>query len=61
MVIIIRNGYANPSSNPGQDSWHFTLLWKPVKEKEISEFKPFKLCLKIDLVSHLTRAEGLGK
>ena len=32
-----------------------------VKEKENSEFKPFKLRLKIDLVSYPVRAEGLGK
>ena len=30
-----------------------------VKEKEYSEFKPVKLCLKIDLVSYPARAEGL--
>ena len=29
------------------------------KEKENSKFKPVKLCLKIDLVSHSARAEGL--
>ena len=28
---------------------------------ENSEFKPFKFCLKIDLVSPPARAEGLGK
>ena len=32
-----------------------------VKEKENSEFKPVKLCLKIDFVSYPVRAEGLGK
>ena len=30
-----------------------------VLEKENSEFKPVKLCLKIDLVSYPARAEGL--
>ncbi len=29
------------------------------EEKENSEFKPVKLCLKIDLVSYPARAEGL--
>ena len=37
-----------------------TLVWQPVK-KEISEFKPVKIRLKIDLVSQPARAEGLGK
>ena len=30
-----------------------------VQEKENSEFKPVKLCLKIDLVSHSARSKGL--
>ena len=30
-----------------------------VQERENSEFKPVKLCLKIDLVSYPARAEGL--
>ena len=30
-------------------------------EKENSEFKPVKLHLKIDLLSHLAHADGLGK
>ena len=29
--------------------------------EKISEFKPVKRCLKIDLVSHLARVEGLDK
>ena len=37
------------------------LVRQPVYEKEISEFKPIKPCLKIDLVSHTVRVEGLGK
>ena len=34
--------------------------WQPVLEKKNSEFKPVKPALKIDLVSHPTRVEGLG-
>ena len=34
---------------------------QPVYEKRSSEFKPVKLCLKIDLVSHPGYVEGLGK
>ena len=30
-----------------------------MSEKENSEFKPVKICLKIDLVSYPARAEGL--
>ena len=37
------------------------LVRQLVLEKEYSEFKPVKLCLKIDLVSYPARAEGLGK
>ena len=37
------------------------LVGQLVQEKENSEFKPVKLRLKIDLVSHSTQAEGLGK
>ena len=33
----------------------FGLLWQSVKEKEILEFKPVKLRLKPDIVSHLAR------
>ena len=36
-----------------------TMVWQPVLEN--SEFKQVKLSLKIDLVSHPARAEGLGK
>ena len=35
------------------------LLRQPVQEKENSEFKPVKLCLKIDLVSHTAYMERL--
>ena len=35
------------------------LVRQLVKEKENSEFKPVKLCLKIDLVSYPAQAEGL--
>ena len=38
-------------------SW--ALVRQLVKEKENSEFKPVKLCLKNDLVSYPARAEGL--
>ena len=31
-----------------------------MQEKENSEFKPVKLCLKIDIVSYPARAEGLN-
>ena len=37
------------------------LVKQLVSEREKSEFKPVKLCLKIDLVSYPARAEGLGK
>ena len=37
------------------------LVRQPVKEKENSEFKSVKLCLKIGLVSHPACAEGVGK
>ena len=37
------------------------LVRQLVYEKENSEFKPIKLCLKIDLVSYPARTEGLGK
>ena len=33
---------------------------KPDKEKENSEFKPVRLCLKIDLVSHPAHSGGIG-
>ena len=46
MVIVIGNGHANPSSNPGQ------VCLKLVEEKENSEFKPVKFCIKIDFVSY---------
>ena len=36
------------------------LVWKSVKEKEISVFKPAELHLKINLVSHLTRDGRVG-
>ena len=38
-----------------------TLVWQFVEEIENSEFKPVKLCFKIDLVLHLARSQGLGK
>ena len=37
------------------------LFREPVKEEANSEFKPALLRIKIDLMSHLTIAEGLGK
>ena len=37
------------------------LIWLPVKEKENSEIKPFKLRLKIGRVWYPAHAEGLGK
>ena len=37
------------------------LVRQLVYEKDNSEFKPVKLCLKIDLVSYPARAEGVGK
>ena len=37
------------------------MVLQPVVEMENSEFRPVKLCLKIDLVLHPVRAEGLGK
>ena len=37
----------------------FSLGEATSQEKENSEFKPVKLCLKIDLVSYPARAEGL--
>ena len=36
-----------------------TLVWQLVNRKENSEFNLVKLCLKIDLVSHPARTEGL--
>ena len=35
------------------------LVKQPVSEKENSELKPVKLCLKFDLVSHPARVEAL--
>ena len=35
--------------------------YKGFDEKENSEFKPVKPCLKIDLVSYPSQAEGVGK
>ena len=37
-----------------------TLSWQPVEEKESCQFKPVKLHLKINIVSHPAHAEGLG-
>ena len=66
--VMVKNGHDNPSSNPGQGWLHFTsrlgslaLVRQPVKEKENSKFRPVKLRLKIDLVSHPVRVEGVGK
>ena len=36
-----------------------TLVWKPVGEKENLEFKPVKLRLNIDNVSHPVHSQGL--
>ena len=38
-----------------------TKVWQLVSEKENFEFKPVKLRIKTDLVSHPDRAEGLGE
>ena len=38
-----------------------TLVWQSVLEKENSEFKPVKLCLKIGLVSYPARVGGVDK
>ena len=38
-----------------------TLIWQLVLEKENSKFKPVKLCLKINIVSHPACVKGLGK
>ena len=35
------------------------VLWQPVLKKENYEFKPGKLCIKIDLELHPISAEGL--
>ena len=40
-------------------TWTSRALQQLVKEKEYSEFKPVQVRLKIDLVSHPARAEGL--
>ena len=37
-----------------------TLVWQPVLEKENSEFKPSKLCLIIDFVSHTALDGSVG-
>ena len=37
------------------------LIWQPVWEKKNTEFKHVKLCLKIDLVSYPSCAQGLDK
>ena len=37
------------------------MVWQPVQEKENSEFKPTKLCLKIDLVSYPAHGGVVGK
>ena len=38
-----------------------TFVWQPILEKKNFEFKPVKLRLKIDFVSHPDHAEGLGR
>ena len=35
--------------------------WWPVSEKEIVEYKPVEICLKIDLVSHPAHVDGLAQ
>ena len=37
------------------------LVWQLVEEKENSKFKPVKLCLKTDIVSHAAHGEGVDK
>ena len=37
-----------------------SMVWQPVWEKENFEFKPAKLRMKIDIVTHLAEAERLG-
>ncbi len=54
MIIVIRNGH-----NSRSDLGSLALVRQPV-QKENSKFKPVKLCLKIDLVSHPAHVEGVG-
>ena len=59
MVIVLGNGHGDTSSNPGRDCISSALVRQLVLEKEISEFKPIKLRLNVDLVSYPDRAEEL--
>ena len=45
---------------PGQIQQFLTFVWQRALEKEISEFKPVKHRLKIDLLSHPVYSQEFG-